>query len=179
MAEETTTTEQATEAKTEAQQAKYTDSQLNDMLAARQGEQVAKLLKELGAESTGKLKDDMKALKALQDANKTEAEKLAASAKEATDKLTAAETRALNAEIKAELLGAGVPKDKIDRALKLVPGYEGETVEAKVAALVKEFPEFKGAAGQNFGGASKNQGADENATLLAQARAAAGLKPRA
>jgi len=182
MAEETT----ITEAKTETQQAekpvaKYTDEDMNNLVTKAKAEATAALLKEHGLESTGKLKDDLKALKAFRESSQTEAEKLAASAKEANDKLSASEARAMAAELKAEALAAGVDPKKLDRALKLAASSDGESPADKVASLLKDFPEFKvaSAGGQDFGGKSKDQGGDKSAAAADQLRAAMGMRKKA
>lgn len=164
----------------EPKPAKYTDDDMNALVTKGKAEAVAALLRSVGLESTDSLKDNMKAWKEYQDKNKTEAEKAIAQAKEAGDKLTAAETRALNAELKAEALAAGIDPKKLDRALKLAASSEGETPADKIAGLLKDFPEFKGGGtgGQNFGGQSRDQGGDKSEALRAQVEAAMGLKKK-
>lgn len=182
MADENTTTEQttATQQTEAAKPAKYTDDDMNALVTKGKAEAVAALLKSVGLDSTDSLKENQKAWKEYQDKNRTEAEKLAAQAKEAGDKLTAAEARALNAELKAEALAAGVDPKKLDRALKLAASSEGETPADKIAGLLKDFPEFKGGAGsQNFGGQSRDQGGDKTAAMVSQVEAAMGLRKKA
>lgn len=124
-----------------------TNKEVNDLIKAKESAAVAKLLKEAGVESTGKLKEDLAALKTWQESQKTEAEKLAGQNKEYGEKLTAAEARALAAETKAEAMIAGVDPAKVDRAAKLIPAYDGETAADKVKAFLAENPEFLAAKG--------------------------------
>ena len=124
-----------------------TNKEVNDLIKAKEVAAVGKLLKELGVESTGKLKDDLKLLKDVQDKDKTEAEKLAGQNKEFGEKLTAAEARAIAAETKAEAMIQGVDPAKVDRAAKLIPAYDGETAADKVKAFLAENPEFLSAKG--------------------------------
>lgn len=165
---------------TDQKHAKYTDDDLNNIVIKTKAEQTAALLKELGVESTGKLKEDLKTLKEIQDKGKTEAERLAASAKEATDKLTTAEAEALAAKTENAALRAGVHPDKVERFVKLAAGYEGTPAE-RVAAMLKDFPEFKGSitGGQDFGSKSKDQGGNATDAMRARVEASMGLKKKA
>lgn len=98
-------------------------------------------------------------------------------------KLEASETAAQTAarerdEAKAEVaaLKAGVPADKVAKVVKLAAGYDGDTFEEKVTALLADFPDFvKGAAPQSFGIKTGQEGASEQERLLAVARKQAGL----
>lgn len=152
------------------------------MVAKGKAEAVAGLLKEHGIESTGRLKDDLKALKDFRDKDKTEAQKLADLTKEQGEKLTASEARAQAAEIKVQAMILGVDPAKVERAAKLIPAYDGDDPKAKVEAFLKENPEFKatGAAApvpQGAGGRIKNQGTPEAMKAAADIRAAMGLPP--
>jgi hypothetical protein len=150
-------------------------------VAKAKGDSIAALLKEHGLESTGKLKEDLKVLKDFRDKDKTEAQKLADANKETGEKLTAAETRALAAEVKVQAMIAGVDPAKVERAAKLIPAYDGDTPQAKVEAFLKENPEFKATGGQQVppgaGSKVKNQGTPEAMKAMADARAAMGLPP--
>lgn len=162
-------------------EAKYTDDQVNAFKADAKREAVAQLLKEAGVESTGKLKEDLATLKKIQDAEKTEAQRLADANKETGEKLTAAEARALAAEIKAEAMILGVDPAKVERAAKLIPAYDGDNPKAKVEAFLKENPEFKSGSPTpvppGAGGKTKNQGTPEAVKAAADVRAAMGLPP--
>lgn len=158
---------------------KYTDEDVNNLTVKAKAEAVAGMLKDLGVESTGKLKEDLKTLKDIQDKGKTEAERLAAQAKEFETGKQAAEAEAMAVKTENAALKAGVQADKVDRFVKLAAGYEGTPAE-RVAAAIKDFPEFKGQAsgGQSFGAHSRDQGADDKATMTAELEKAMGLKKR-
>lgn len=163
---------------------KYTDDQVNAFKADAKKEAVAQLLKEAGVESTGKLKEDLAALKKIQDADKTEAQRLADDNKAKDEKLTAAETRALKAEAKAEALALGVSKEAVDDFVTIMTASEtkdGETIAAKAARILEAKPIFKGAAPkptipQGMGGKIKNQGTPEAVAAAEAFGNALGLK---
>ncbi len=156
---------------------KYSEEERNAFELKAQEKATASLLKDLGVESTGKLKDDLKLLRQMQDKGKTEAERAEAAAKEATEKLAAAESRALAAELKADGLAAGIDPKKIDRAAKIIATYEGETSADKVAAFLAENPEFLASAKPaEFGASIKNGGISEQDQMLALLKKQAGIK---
>ena len=126
----------------ETQPSKLTNKEVNDLIKAKEGAAVAKLLKEAGVESTGKLKEDLAALKTWQDSQKSEVQRIQDEAKANGEKLTAAEARAIAAETKVEAMAQGVDPAKVDRAAKLIPAYDGETAAEKVKAFLAENPEF-------------------------------------
>lgn len=157
----------------------YTQDELQGIVARKEAGAIEKVLKDLGIPSMDDAKKNLTALKAWQDSQKTEAEKAAATAKDATDKLTAAESRALAAEMKADGLAAGIDPKKIDRAVKIIGTYDGDTSAKKVEAFLAENPEFKASATPaEFGGKVKNQPVDEMAKAAAELDKAFGLKPK-
>jgi len=155
----------------------YTEAEIGAIVARKEGAAVEKVLKELGLPSVDDAKKNLAALKAWQDSQKTEAEKAAAAAKEATDKLSAAEARALAAELKADSLAAGIDPKKIDRSVKIIATYDGKTSADKVAAFLAENPEFKAnGKPEEFGGPVKNQNVDAKAAAAEEVKKAFGLK---
>lgn len=159
----------------------YTDAELSGIIARKQSEQVDKLLKDLGIESQGSLKDRISALKKYEDAHKSEMDKAVEGKTAAERAAQEAIARAEKAEAKAEALIAGVDPGKMDRFMRLALTYDGETVQDKVAAAIKENPEFKmqgtGAGpAPALGGKVKNQGAPADQAATAAFRAALGLK---
>src|SRR5574344_1185361 len=119
-----TSTETSTE--TQAQEApKYTDKQLNDLIAKNKGKGVEELLKTAGCQTQDEL------TKALADENKKTAEKLAE-----------AEKKAALAEFRAEALVQGVNKEASEKVAKWAQDYEGKTAEEKVTAFLKDNPQF-------------------------------------
>jgi hypothetical protein len=157
---------------------KYSDEDRNAFELKAKGEATANLLKELGVESTGKLKEDMKLLKKIQDEGKTEAERNAAAAKDATDGKTAAERRADIAEMKIEALTLGVDKTRLDDLIILAEKEEGATIAEKVKNAIEKRPWLKGEdKPADFGGKVKGQTLDERAKLQAQINEGFGIKP--
>jgi hypothetical protein len=155
---------------------KYTDEQLNNLVAKKAAKEAEKLLKEAGLETTGNLKEDVKKLNEFKNSQKSELEKLADQNKAAEDKATAARQEADNARAEAEALKSGVPAEKVEkvRRLAMSGSYEGDTVAEKVAAVIADFPEFV-KSGQPFGSQTQTKTQDATEKALAEARKLAGL----
>jgi hypothetical protein len=158
---------------------KYTDKDVNDIVAKGKAEAVSAALKELGIASTEDAKKNLAALKAWQDSQKTETQKAADLAKEAVDGRTAAERRADIAEMKVEALAAGVGKDMLDDLITLAEKEEGKTIAEKVKAAIDKRPWLKGADKPGeFGAKIKGQAPDEKAQAQAAVNAAFGIKAK-
>ena len=130
----------------------YTDDELNGILARKTAEAQDKALKDLGLDPKT-AKEEMKKWKDAQDAQKTETQKLAdALEAEKQGKTTLQQERDIaRAELSA--LKAGVDPKKSDKFVKLMNTYEGETVDKKIEAVLKDFPDFKvDAVPPKFGG---------------------------
>ena len=159
--------------------AKYTDKQLNDIVAKNAGKAVEKtradLLAELGVDSLDTLKARLTKQAELEKASMTEAEKYKAELETEKKARTEAEGKMTAAELKAEIIGRGVPADKADKVAKLAAGYEGETLAAKVEAVLVEFPEFIKAPTQQVGLEGRRSNLSEEEALLAQLGQAVGL----
>lgn len=161
----------------EAQEvAKYTDKQLNDLIAKN----AAKAAEKARAELLGSIgvsdESEIEALKKAREAQMTEAEKLRAE----LDALKSADGEAKKAAdaIRAEnaALKKGVPADKVDRVVKLSAGYDGESVDERVSAVLEEFPEFIKVPVKDIGAPAHGQTQNEADALLEKARAQLGLK---
>jgi len=138
---ETTPAQTATE--TQAQEApKYTDKQLNDLIAKNKGKGVEELLKTAGFQTQDELTKALADYKAMQDKNKTDAEKLADENKKTAEKLAEAEKKYALAEFRAEALAQGVNKEASEKVAKWAQDYEGKTAEEKVTAFLKDNPQF-------------------------------------
>ena len=138
---ETTPAQEATE--TQAQEApKYTDKQLNDLIAKNKGKGVEELLKAAGFQTQDELTKALADYKAMQDKNKTDAEKLADENKKTAEKLAEAEKKYALAEFRAEALVQGVNKEASEKVAKWAQDYEGKTAEEKVTAFLKDNPQF-------------------------------------
>ena len=161
-----------------AEQPKYTDKQLNDLIAKESGKRQEKATADLLAKMGFKSIEEVEAFIKTRQESMTQAEK---------DKLKIAEQEAAAAtnakerdEAKAEVaaLKAGVPADKVAKVVKLAAGYDGDTMDAKITALLADFPDFiKAQAGapQNAGRVTGQQGVSDEERLLAIARKQAGL----
>lgn len=157
----------------------FTQEQVNDLIAKGTAKEIEKLAKDLGVADVKGLKDAAKKLKEYQDSQKTEAEKNAEALR-----VSAAEKETLsteNATLKAQLAAfqLGVKSDQLEKVVKLAGTYEGESIEDKIKAVIKDFPSFVAAAAPQggvvaFGGPSGGAPADANAAALALAKAAMG-----
>ena len=177
--QQTTTTEaQGTAQQSTAEQPKYTDKQLNDLIAKESGKRQEKATADLLAKMGFKSIEEVDAFNKSRQESMTQAEK---------DKLKIAEQEAAAAtnakerdEAKAEVaaLKAGVPADKVAKVVKLAAGYDGDTMDAKITALLADFPDFikaQSGAPQNAGRVTGQQGVSDEERLLAIARKQAGL----
>ena len=168
-APETTQAQTATE--TQAQEApKYTDKQLNDLIAKNKGKGVEELLKTAGFQTQDELTKALADYKAMQDKNKTDAEKLADENKKTAEKLAEAEKKAALAEFRAEALVQGVNKEASEKVAKWAQDYEGKTAEEKITAFLKDNPQFAQgeakSAGPKISSKTVSQTPDAEAALL-------------
>lgn len=161
------------------EQPKYTDKQLNDLIAKEAGKRQEKATADLLAKMGFKTLEEVEAFNKSRQESMTQAEKDKAKLAEIeTTAQTAARERD---EAKAEVaaLKAGVPADKVAKVVKLAAGYDGDTMDEKITALLADFPDFvKGQtvqAPQNAGRVTGQQGVSDEERLLAIARKQAGL----
>ena len=176
MAEETTAPETpATE--TPAETAKYTDTQLNDLIAKNSSKAAQKAQSELFEKLGIKDASEIDAIKAARQAQMTEAEKTQAALKEKDTALEGAKKEADAIRAENEALKKGVPADKVERVKKLVMSgvYEGETIAEKVAAVLAEFPEYAKGAVKDIGAPTNNEQVSDVERLKVLARKQAGL----
>jgi hypothetical protein len=162
-----------------AEAPKYTDKQLNDLLARDAGKEVKKLLAEAGFDPTGDIKADLAKLKTIRDGQLTDEQKRAERDKEIEGKMTTAQREASEAKAETAALKAGVPADKAERVRKLALAgdYEGATEAEKVAAVLLDFPEFvKKEAPGDVGRLTKGSQVNEEEAMLAQLKKNAGIK---
>ena len=162
-----------------AEAPKYTDKQLNDLLARDAGKEVKKMLAEAGFDPSGDIKADLAKLKSVRDSQMTAEQKAAEAAKAKDDELTASKREASEARAEAAALKLGVPADKCDRVRKLAMAgdYEGSTEAEKVAAVLADFPEFvKAAAPGDIGRRTGGSQVNEEEELLAKMKKNAGIK---
>lgn len=143
MAEENQTVEAVVEQKTETTAEKtYTQKDIDSMMGGIKADAQKKLLKELGIEDVGSAKEGLKKLKEMQDAQLSEAEKLKSQIAELEKAKADAHSLAEAASAKFVAVAKGVPADKVDKVVKLAGSYDGETVEAKIDAVLADFPEI-------------------------------------
>jgi len=174
-------TTQETETTTEQEQAKYTDKQLNDLIAKEAGKRESKAQAELLAKMGFASLDDVEKFAEKRKEGMTEAEKTKARLEEIENerKKTAKERDEAKAEIAA--LKAGVSPDKVEKVVKLASGYDGDTPDERITALLADFPDLgkvagkAPAAGKDLGVQTGQKGLSEVDRLLAVARKQAGL----
>jgi hypothetical protein len=159
---------------------KYTDDDINKIVASRKGEAVEKLLKDLGMSDAGTLKENLAKLKAFEDSQKTEVEKQTAALTAKDAEAQAARKEADEARAEVEAVRQGVNPDKAGKLVKLAlaGGYEGATIADKVKAALEDFPEFKGAVPivPSLGARIKSQTTPETDKIRNEFRAGLGIK---
>lgn len=159
------------EKKAEGEQPKYTDKQLNDLIAKNAGKETTKILKDLGVASLDELKTKIAATPAPKD------DKGAGELKTLKEGYAALETRANRADAEAIALKAGVVEpEKLARVVKLALADTEGTIEERVGKVLKEVPEFVKTPGTAFGAAAGNQSQDVTETLMNTIRQQNGLQ---
>lgn len=163
-----------------AEAPKYTDKQLNDLIARestkREAAAKAAMMKELGVDTPEALAE----LKKLRDEKMTDSEKTAASLKASADAVTAAKAEADAARAEVEAFKAGVSAANLAKVIKLAGTYEGATMAEKIAAVLADFPMMGKANAAPAGGGSlgvetRHEELSEVEAMLARARKQAGL----
>jgi hypothetical protein len=170
-------TEQKTDVKTDAPEvAKYTDKQLNDLIAKNSGKAAEKAQAELLSRYGFKDATELDELKKLRDSQMSETERLKAELEETKAKTGELTKSAQISEGRAEAVSLGVPAESAARVAKFALDCEGETIADKVKSFLAENPEFiRKPEGSAFGSKSKNETPNDQDALLALARKQAGL----
>jgi len=178
MSEEQMQTEQTVQAPVEQvqpEQPKYTDKQLNDLIAKNSGKELKKTLEAYGLKSPEEIAELVK----LKQSQMSDAEKTAARIAELEALHKAATDKADAAEAKVEAIAKGVPADKAAKVVKLAMSgdYEGDSIADKIGKVLAEFPEFIAKqGGADFGGQTSNTTPNQEDELRKKMRAVAGLK---
>jgi hypothetical protein len=157
---------------------KYTDKQVNDLIAKEASKRQEKATADLLLKMGFKTLEDVDAFNKSRQESMTQAEKdkLAIQEKETAAQTASRERDEARAELSA--MKAGVPADKVAKVVKLAAGYDGDTMDEKISALLADFPDFvkaQTAAPQNAGRVTGQQGMSDEERLLAVARKQAGL----
>lgn len=132
----------------------FTQEQVNAINAKTKD----KFLKSLGFESEDAYKKHL----ADEEAKKPLEEKLKGLETSNNEALSRAET----AEAKLKALELGVPTKKLAKVIKLAQTYDGETMDAKIAEVLKEFPEFKTTGVPPFGNELGDKGGESKEDKL-------------
>ena len=168
-------TEPTTESNSEPKDdKKFTQEELNGLLANEKKAAKAKILKDLGIEDPEKIKEIIKKQKAEEDANKSAVEKLnekEKAIKEANDKLAEYEAR-------DKAMDAGVDAKKAKEFIKLAMNIgEGDDIDSKIKSTIEKYPFYKeGSQPKDFGKKSGGTGKSSMETDAATVRKYMGLK---
>ena len=174
----------------EREEPTLTQKQLNDILAKQKNKEVSKFAKELGFSTTDDLKAAIEAKKKLDAESATEAEKIAAKEKEATDKITAAELKAERAEAKAYAMEQGISPKIAAKIVKLAETYDDtDSLSDRIDQVLEDFKDTlklgEDAGGEEdppkkkFGAPTKKQGLSDQAKAENELRKSMGLKAKA
>lgn len=163
----------------------FTQDQVNDMTAKAEGKALAKVLKDLGIDDVKTGKEALAKWRELQDGQKTEVQRLTDQLNGFGEKEKGYTSTITELSTKIAAYELGIPADKIDHAVKLAinGGYEGETMNEKLAAVLKDYPMFAGDGatpptpparqrGPDFGGTVKGAQGNTAEALKARAKAA-------
>ena len=152
----------------------FTQQEVNSMLAKNKRSLKKNLLSEMGIDDPDGAKNTLEEMRKWKESQMSKEEKLSTDLQGATAQLEEANGKAAMAEAKVELLLAGVDKDKLPRAVKLIGTYDEGTAAEQAAALLVDFPELKakvaGTAPPNVGGGSGGSTPDAKEAALAEMR---------
>lgn len=168
-------TEQQTPETPAVEQPKYTDKQLNDLIAKNSGKELKKTLDAYGLKSAEEIAELVK----LKQSQMSESEKSAARIAELESAHKTAQDRADAADAKVEAISKGVPADKAAKVVKLAMSgdYEGDSIADKIGKVLAEFPEFIAKqGGADFGGKTDGATPNKEDELRKKMREVAGLK---
>ena len=144
-----TSKEETTKAdeKTEKEEKKYSDKEVNDISTKNVSKALAKQLKDLGIEDIEKAKSILAKAKADEKASKSQDEKT----KELTEKYDKARLEAINSKIENALLKKGVSESKVERAVRLIDkanildndgSIDISKLSTEIEATLSDFPEL-------------------------------------
>lgn len=149
----------------------FTQDQVNEFNKKAREKGKRQAMKELQA--------DLDELEELRKKGKSQDELLSSENEELKTKLTVIESRADIAEAKVTAYEAGVSKENLNRAVKLMSAEDGETMEERIASVLKEFPELKAKEKpklpDDIGGETGSTTPSKKTALLSAARKGAGL----
>ena len=159
-----------------AEQPKYTDKQLNDLIAKESGKRQEKATADLLAKMGFKSIEEVEAFNKTRQESMTQAEKDRIAISEKETALAAAQADAETARYEAAAARLGVPETKIDAYVKHAKVSDGVTPIEKMKAYLDEIG-FKTVvqAPQNVGLVTGQQGMNEVDRLLDAGRRQAGL----
>ena len=172
---ETPATEPATGTQPQVDEAKYTDKQLNDLIAKEAGTRESKTRKELLDKLGLSSVEDLDKLKAKLDSEKTEEQKRAEALEQEKKRAEELEGKTKTADLIIELLALGMDKESAKKYAKFANEEEGETAEAKAQAFIKNNEGFVKKSGGNLGIQSGSKKLNEPATALAAMKKEFGL----
>ena len=159
-----------------AQAKTFTQEQVNDLVTREKRREVEGFLKEIGFSDVKNAKEGLEKFKSWQESQRSDQEKTAERLKSIESELGAERTKTSTYEAQFEALKANVPVERAEKVAKLALSgvYEGETIAEKVAAVLKEFPEYatekedpakKEKSGVRFGTETKKESQSEQQRL--------------
>lgn len=156
-------------------EAKFTQKQLNDLIAKESGTRETKtrneILEKLGLSSV----DDLDKLKARLDSEKTEEQKRAEALESEKKRAEELEGKTKTADLVIELLALGMDKESAKKYAKFANEEDGETAEAKAQAFIRNNEGFVKKSGGNLGIQSGSKKLNETASALASMKKEFGI----
>ena len=156
-------------------EAKFTQKQLNDLIAKESGTRETKtrneILEKLGLSSV----DDLDKLKAKLDSEKTEEQKRAEALESEKKRAEELEGKTKTADLIIELLDLGMDKESAKKYAKFANEEDGETAEAKAQAFIRNNEGFVKKSGGNLGIQSGSKKLNETASALASMKKEFGI----
>ena len=172
---ETPPQEQTTETQPQEEEAKFTQKQLNDLIAKEAGTRETKTRKELLDKLGLSSVEDLDKLKAKLDSEKTEEQKRAEALEQEKKRAEELEGKTKTADLIIELLALGMDKTSAKKYAKFANEEEGETAEAKAQAFIRNNDGFVKKSGGNLGIQSGSKKLNETASALASMKKEFGI----
>lgn len=146
MEENTTKVENTTEEQTEVRT--YTDEDVNAIVAKKQAKATSKFVEELGFENADALKEVLTKYNEMQEATKTEAQKIAEERDALVAQLAEKESAIKTATAKTQAMALGVNPDLLDDFIILSNSKvtEDKDINTVMSEMLEKMPAFKGEA---------------------------------
>ena len=157
------------------EEAKFTQSQLNDLIAKEAGNRVSKAEREILSSLGLTSKEDLAKLKEKLDAGKSEEQRREEQREAERKEKEELERKVGSADLIVELMALGMNKESARKYAKFAAESDGDTAEEKAASFIAENEGLVKKAPSNLGVKSGEVSLNEHDSLLEQMKKNTGL----